>query len=404
MNGWFSGSYISGDRTDILNVQTSPRHYFQRPDSKYVAVDSSATSLSGYAGRIVLSKQKGNWGVNSAIGVVNPGFEINDLGFLPISNIINMHFASWYKWTVPTSLFRSAMLGGAVFRNYDYEGEITWEGIFTNGNAELLNYYTFNWDLAYNPKTLNVRATRGGPAVLNPEGYQMDLSVSSDSRKNLTVNLSSGTYWTGYSRQWYIGAQFNYNPAPNISLSFGPELDRAFDETQWVNSYVDPFAKATFGSRYVFADFHQTTFSASIRLNWTFTPKLSLQLYMQPLISAGDYRNFKELARPGTYTFNQYGQNGSTFNAETYQADPDGPGPAPPFTIDNPNFNFVSLRGNAVVRWEYMPGSVIYFVWTQSRADQETFGEFRFNHSFNRMWELHPDNIFMIKFSYWLNM
>ncbi len=403
-NGWFTSSYVTGNKTDLINLQTSSRHYFQRPDSKIVSVDSNATLLSGYAGRVVLSKQKGNWGVNSAFGIVSPGYEINDLGFLPITDVINMHFASYYNWTEPTSLFRSAMVGGAIFRTYDFDGDITWEGVFQNGNIQFLNYYSINWDLAYNPQTVNNRATRGGPVVINPRGYQVDLNFSSDSRKNLVLSLSSGSYWTKYSNQWYLNSELDFNPSSSISISFMPEINIYYDNTQWVDSYTDPFDVATFGKRYVFATFNQTTFSAGIRLNWTFTPKLSLQIYAQPLISAGDYRNFKELAKPRTYSFNQYGQGGSTFNDQTYQVDPDGAGPAQPFTIENPDFNIVSLRGNAVLRWEYMPGSVLYLVWTQTRSDEQTIGEFQFNNSFNRMWTIHPDNIFILKFTYWLNM
>ena len=404
INGWFAGSIIHGNKTDLINLQTSSKHYFQRPDSKYVSVDSSASSLNGYAGRIVLNKEKGNLGVNSSVGVVSPGFEINDLGFLPITNVINSHIASWYKWNTPNDIFRELQIGGALFRTYDFEGDVTWEGIFQNGYITFLNYYNINWDFAYNPSTVNIRATRGGPSMLNPPGYQGDIYIGSDSRKNWQVSVSTGTYKTEYSQSWYLGSELDFTPSPNISLSLIPELERNYDNAMWVNSYNDPYAIHTYGKRYVFAHFNQTTLYAGIRLNWTFTPQLSLQLYMQPLISSGKYTQFKELAQPGTYAFNNYGEGNSTFNSSDYLVDPDGNGPAPSFTIDNPDYNFVSLRGNAVLRWEYLPGSVVYFVWTQTRSDQETIGEFQFSHSMSRLWTLHPDNIFLIKFSYWLNI
>jgi len=159
----------------------------------------------------------------------------------------------------------------------------------------------------------------------------------------------------------------------------------------------------------VFGEMHQTTVSASFRVNWTFTPQLSLQIYVQPLLSAGDFQNFKELARAKSYDFNVYGRNGSTLeerrdavgNIVSYEADPDGSGPAPPLTFDNPDFNFKSLRGNAVLRWEYLPGSALYVVWTQSRSDNEDIGEFQFTRSFRRLWQTRPDNIFMVKMTYW---
>jgi hypothetical protein len=405
MNGWYSESNVTGDKTDILSLQTGERHYFQRPDSKYLKVDSNATSLTGYADRFVLSKQKGNWGVNAAFGTVSPGYEINDLGFLPITNDINMHIGSWYQWTTPTNFFHNAQLGGAIFRTYDYEGEITWEGLYHYGYLQFPNFYAINWDYAYNPQTLNNRETRGGPAMINPPGYQFDLSANSDQQKNLIFYLGGGNYHTSYSDQPYIYGEVDYNPSTNISLSISPQLSYSYTIAQWVNSYTDPYATATFGTRYVFAQFNQTTLSSGIRLNWTFNPKLSLQFYMQPLISSGNYQNFKELAQPGTFKFNTYGKGSSTFDPETYTVYPDGPGgPAQPFTIANPNFNIVSLRGDAVLRWEYLPGSVFYFVWTQTRSDQETEDSFQFNNSIDRLLTLPVDNTFIIKFTYWINI
>ena len=149
----------------------------------------------------------------------------------------------------------------------------------------------------------------------------------------------------------------------------------------------------------------QTTISANIRLDWTFTPRLSLQLFVQPLISAGDFLDFKELARPGTYDFPVYGRNGSTIamNNGEYTVDPDGSGPALPFSFSNPQYNFTSIRGNMVLRWEYMPGSVLFLVWTQSRSNDQEIGDFAFGPSVDKLWRMVPDNIFMVKMTYWWN-
>jgi len=158
----------------------------------------------------------------------------------------------------------------------------------------------------------------------------------------------------------------------------------------------------------VFGVLNQTELSAGIRLNWTYTPKLSLQLYAQPLISAGRYGSYRELARPRSADFTHYGvDNGSTIayvdSTKSYEVDPDGAGPAQPFSFGKPDFNFRSLRGNAVLRWEYMPGSTLYFVWTQSRSDFEDVGNFRFGPSMRRMFDAPAENIFMIKATYWWN-
>ena len=173
---------------------------------------------------------------------------------------------------------------------------------------------------------------------------------------------------------------------------------------QYIGSFGDPTATQTFGKRYVFGTLEQRSFSATTRLNWTFSPTLSLQLYAQPLISSGNYTDFKELAQPESYDFNVYGEGNSTFSEETYIADPDGSGPAAPIELSNPDFNIMSLRGNAVLRWEYSPGSTLFFVWTQSRSEFEDIGEFQFKRSMNRLVDLRADNIFMVKATYWLGL
>jgi hypothetical protein len=145
----------------------------------------------------------------------------------------------------------------------------------------------------------------------------------------------------------------------------------------------------------------QKTFSAGLRADWTFSPRLSLQLYAQPLISSGRYTDYKELARPSSYDFNIYGNPIITSGEVTI--DPDAAGPAAAFSFDDPNFNFKSLRGNAILRWEYRPGSTVYFVWTQTRTDEEPIGNFAFANSLSRLWKAESDNIFLVKFSYYWN-
>jgi hypothetical protein len=401
--GWTGASYVNGNEQRIIDLQKSSRHYFQRPDAEHVSVDSSATSLTGYAARIHLNKQKGNFFVNTAFGFITPSFDVNDLGFFYRADLINWHAGAGYYWSDPNDIFRYLELGGAVFQNHDFGSNKTWEGFFHFGSMQFPNYYNANWNFGYYPETFNNNRTRGGPLTLNPTGYQTSLNLSSDSRKNWVVGLGGGTSESGPSYDWFAEAELELRLLPNISFIFNPEFIREFSYAQYVDTYSDPTATQTYGSRYVFAELDQKTLSSSIRLNWTFTPQLSLQLYIQPLISSGDYTNFKELKAPGTYDFKIYGEEGSTFDPESNTADPDGEGPAQPIEIDNPDFNVKSLRGNAVLRWEYLPGSVIYFVWTQTRSEAEEIGDFKFEESMTRMFAAEPDNIFMIKVTYWLN-
>jgi hypothetical protein len=407
--GWLAGSRITGSRARISAVQQNPTHYFQKPDASSVEVDPNATSLSGMAGRLTLAKQRGNTFVNSAFGFTSPGFEVNDLGFHSRTGYLNAHLGGGRTWTKPGKVFRYAETGGALFRTYDWDGNINWSGVFNFGYVQFHNYYWVNWNLAYNPWTVDNRRTRGGPLVTLPPGYQFGVDAGSDSRKTFMVGFGSGTYIRASDDvDWWSYANLQYRPAPNVAVSVGPNLSGAINPRQYVGGFADSTATATFGNRYVFGRLHQTELSAGIRLNWTYSPTLSLQLYAQPLISAGRYDQFRELARPRSNGYNQYGRDNNSSIAfvdstNSYEVDPDGGGPAQALSFGKPDFNFKSLRGNAVLRWEYMPGSTLYFVWTQSRSDFEDVGDFRFGSSLGRMLRAPAENIFMIKATYWWN-
>jgi hypothetical protein len=401
--GWTGMSYLTGNEQKMIDLQESSRHYFQRPDASHVQVDSTKTSLTGYAGRIVLNKQKGNFFVNTAFGFITPSFDINDVGFFYRADIINWHAGAGYYWSDPTEIYRHLEFGGAIFQNHDFGGNKTWEGFYHFGYMQFLNYYSTNWNVGLYTETLSNTRTRGGPLTLNPPGYEVTLSLTTDSRKDWVVSAGGGTFRFNPSYDWFAELSLEFRFLPNISFIISPLFQRTFEFSQYVDTQADETAANTYGNRYIFAELDQSTLSSSIRLNWTFTPQLSLQLYVQPLISAGDYSVFKELKAPDTYDFLNYGEEGSTFDPETNTADPDGDGPAQPFEIDNPDFNVKSLRGNAVLRWEYLPGSVIYFVWTQTRSEAEEIGDFKFEESMTKMVTAEPDNIFMIKVTYWLN-
>ncbi|HTP13681.1 MAG TPA: DUF5916 domain-containing protein, partial [Bacteroidota bacterium] len=411
VTGWLTGSHVSGDKARITALQASSRHYFQKPDDPAVHMDSSATSLSGYAGRFAVNKQKGSWMFNSAFGFIDPGFDVDDLGYLWRTDMINGHIVGGYKWTDRTDYYNNLRINASIFGTYDYAGDRTWRGYWSALSIEFTNFYQMQLNYAYNPSSIDIRSTRGGPAMFCPTGWEIDFFAASDSRKATTVQFMGSTYMGGGGQQYQGELDVDFRPASNIELSIGPSFSRNISQTQWVASYADPAALETFGTRYVFADLDQKTLAANIRLNWTFTPVLSLQLFAQPLISSGYYQSFKSFERPKTFIFDEYGTGNSTVvksvstdGSVSYMVDADGSGPAPAYNFSDPNFNFKSLRGNAVLRWEFRPGSVVYVVWTQSRSDNENYGEFQFNHALSRLIDAKPDNIFMLKFSYWWNM
>ncbi len=407
LTGAFSASYTHGSKEAMQRLQKQSYRYFQRPDATYMKYDPERTSLAGYFGRVMLNKQKGNFYLNAAFGMISPGFEDNDLGFQFMADRINGHLVLGYRWFEPDGIFRRKQVYVSTARSFDFEGNNLSTLYWLNSNFTLENYWGFGIGATYNPETLNKTSTRGGPIISNPSEYSFNVRFFSDQREKLSIMPSlffaedklGGTYFSSnFSVEW--------RPNPRITLSIGPGYEANIDNRQWVGKFSDELAVNTYGTRYVFASINQKTVSADIRLNWTFSPTISLQLFMQPFIAVGSYSNFKEVAKIRSLDLNNYGQGGSTIteNNGIYTVDPDGAGSTKSFSFSNPNFNYKSLRGTAVLRWEVMPGSIFYFVWSHNQANYDDPGSLNIARDFKNLWSSQGDDVLMVKFSYWLDI
>jgi hypothetical protein len=145
------------------------------------------------------------------------------------------------------------------------------------------------------------------------------------------------------------------------------------------------------------------TTRASLMIN----PRMSLQIFAQPLLSVGRYSSFKQAAAPRTFTFLPYGVGlgaiGFDPGSRTYNVNPAGSDGGTPFAFGDPDFNFKSLRVNAVFRWEFTPGSTVYLVWTQQREDFARPGQFAFGSDVSSLVHAPADNVVMAKVSYWFS-
>ena len=405
VSGWAATTEVTGTTAAMTRLQLSSLHYFQRPDAPYVHVDETATSLSGWAGRVFINKQKGNIIFNAALGALSPGFEANDLGYHTRGDLINGHAVFGYQTFHPDRVFRHWTTTATYYRNYDFGGNRTDEDIALDGTGQFLNYWTATLHYDYEPAKFSHWLTRGGPMAYYPAGTTYGGTLGTDNRKPLVFKLSGRlrTHPSG-GYNWTVEGGVTWKPRTNISLSVGPSYTWRYSNGEWVTSVVDPLKVETYGTRYILADIVQKTLPVEVRLNWTFTPRLSLQAYLQPFVGSGDYRRFKELKAVRTFDFDFFGEyDGSTISyaGGVYTVDPDGAaGPAPSFTFRDPDFRLRSLRGTVVFRWEYRPGSMLYFVWTQRRADTSLAGEHDLWGDVGAIFRAPGENIFLLKFAY----
>lgn len=404
VGGWIGGTHVLGSAQDILRLQSSSLHYFQRPDATHVDIDPEATSLSGWGGHVQVAKQRGNVLWIFGAGALSPGFDPNDIGFQRAgSDIVNVSYLAGYQWTKPSKIFQYAIIALGGLQTYDFGRNKTAEAAVAVIQGTFRNFWNFNSETVVSSEALSNRLTRGGPLAVAPRGWSETFILSSDNRKSLVLKGQGGISESFHdSRGWNAMLSLAWKPRPNVSLSIGPQYMVNTEETQWIGRFRDELKTSTFGSRYVFGRIEQKIVSAEIRLDWTFTPKLSLQAYLQPFIGVGRYGRFKELDRPKAYVYNAFGEGDSTieFIDGVYVVDPDGSGPAAAFTFGNPDFNMKSLRGTIVLRWEYLPGSLLYAVWTQNRADYANPGDLRLQRDLGDLLTAPGDNIFMLKISF----
>jgi hypothetical protein len=407
VSGGLSGSTVSGSQPAVLRLQRAAQRYYQRPDAPHVSVDPTATSLSGWSGRVGLNKNNGNVTVNAGLWGISPGFEPNDLGYATQTDRGGAHALVQFRKLTPDGFTRSRRLYVAKWWTFNYGAESQGDGVQLTAGAQFRNFWQVDMTLGKSWNTWDDKLTRGGPTTIRPGIENLNLVAASDARRRFWVYASaalSNREFGGRSRT--VSATLNYRPITSLTLSVTPSLLKSHVPAQYLSTVPDATATATYEARYVFGGLDQTEVSIPLRLNLVLSPRLSLQLYAQALLSNGDYPQIRELAAPRTYDFPVYGTDVGTIARDpqlpVYDIDPDGAGEARPFRIPVPDFNFKSLRVNAVLRWEFRPGSAAYVVWTQRRQDGRNPGEQDLVRDLGDLFGAPADDVFMVKLAWWL--
>ncbi|MFL5562658.1 MAG: DUF5916 domain-containing protein [Gemmatimonadaceae bacterium] len=412
----FAVSDVGGSTDVMTSTQQSSAHYFNRPDRKVTSdglfdarYDPNRTDLRGYGLYARLGKDNGNWLWETAQNWRSPGFEVNDLSYLDRADYKWMLANVARQWTKPFGPFRYVNLTAGAQDQYNYDGDRTDTEQHYGGFLNLKNYWSTNIFYIHHPSTLDDHLARGGPMLVRT-GYDYgSFNVSTDSRR-LTVFSVRADVAHGISSPTHtlqLRPSVSIKPASSVFISFAPSLNADEDASQYVLTVKDPTATLFSGNRYVFSYIRTRVLSLDTRLNVTFTPDLTLELFAQPFFASGQYSHFREFAAPRTSRRLDYGRDIGTITYDapgaTYTVDPDGPaGPAVPFNFSNPDFTVRSLRGNAVLRYEYRPGSTVFLVWTQERNGYDPTGRFVFRDQTRSLLSDRPVNIFLLKVNYWV--
>jgi len=404
LRGWLGFSQLRGDTSDINRVQQSSVHYFQRPDAHYLTYDPARTTLTGSVGSMWFRKTKGNWLYDLQYAWESPAYDPNDAGRLGNADGRNVFAGLIYRQTKPRAWFQNYNAALSAFTEYDFGGDR--QVLFTElyGEVVLKNFWDLSSYFDYQPRSFDHSATRGGPEMATPERWNWVVRLAS---KFGAQNAWNGRVYYGEDelggQTYRLSGGLTLQPSTRFQVSATPNYLRAISPRQYVTTFTGGGPAATYGSRYVFARIDQSTFLMQLRANYTIGPDLTLELYGEPFAASGRYYGLGELAAARTFQLREYGTSGSTIardSARDYTITDNGG--ADTLRIANPDFNILSFRSNAVLRWEWRPGSTLYLVWAQNKFGYQPtarlvgFGDLA--HSFGAR----GDNFFAVKVSYWI--
>lgn len=404
VSGSLIGSQVRGTAGAIDRIQRSPVHRFNRPDADYTEYDPTATTLEGYAASGQLRTLRGNWRLRAEARLRSPGFEVNDLGFVGRSDRINTFLQLRYQQFQPGPLFRNWAVGVNQWSNYNYGGQRSWTGIDVHAWGRLQNQWFANTGFWYNLPRNDDDELRGGPALRMGAEIGQWVYVESDTR--LPVSASLGFNWNKVFERdnaiYSADLGITVRPSERMDLRLGPSFTYRTEPQQFVANR-DVAGTTHFVRGYI----TQRTAAMTVRLNYTFSPTLSLQVYGQPFVASGAYQDFTEVADPSATAydarFTAFTTDQIAFDAAAgrYNVDLDRDGSAD-FGFGNPDFNFKQFRSNVVLRWEYNPGSTIFVVWSSGRTGFSNDGTFSLGRDLRDLFRTDGTNTFLVKVSYWL--
>jgi hypothetical protein len=391
-------SHLEGTPEAITATQRSAERYFQRPDNDHANVDSARKSLTGTGGTFKIGKKSGRLNFDVTCSWLSPGLELNDIGFLQQTDLINQSAFIQYRVPKPVGIFRSQSYWFGQNMGWDFDWRNLSSGAWSEAGLEFKNFWWLGGGLQVNGQNTSNADLRGGPAVRYPGNFSNWVWGNTDRRKKIQISFSAS--WlhgkSDYLQTRDLDLTLTYRPINALSFSVAPSFSSNHNQVQYVSTEV-----ASGEERYLVARIDQSTFRVSVRMTYMITPNLSLQYWGQPFGTAGTYSDFKYATQPtaSEYSdrFSQLPASWLTLANDQYSVDEGNKG-STEYTFGQPNFNIGQFRSNTVLRWEYIPGSTLFLVWTQERNGAFYDGTTSQGYGFDFPQQAH--NIFLMKFTY----
>ena len=322
------------------------------------------------------SKKSGRH-IRGTIGVEykSRDLDLNKTGYLSRPNWLGSWGWLQYRIAEPVGILRQGSHNINYWEGQNLDGDLISLGGNYNNWFEFNNLWKAGFGIDTNFPHYDDRETRGGPLVKIPQTWSFWMWGETNSNKPFMVNVNPaiGTTRDGSWADFYLW--FQLRPRENLIFSIGPGMETMDNVSRWLTDTEDDNGERVD----VFGELDYREVNMNLRSTMTFRRNMTLILYSQFFIGAGGYSNFKQFV-----PFDKYTELSVEYD-------------------ENPDFNYKSFKLNAVFRWEYMPGSDLYVVWTQARDRSDEFGDFGFDRDLNDMFNTVSDNVFLAKINYWWN-
>lgn len=394
-------SNVQGTAEAITATQQTLRHNFQRVDAGHVFVDTNKTELTGTGGRIEVGKNGGdNWRYNGGVIWRSPELELNDVGFLRRTDEIIQFGNLNYLWQIPTETYRNIDLGFEQAAFYDFDGNLNRINYETRGNISWINNWWTEAGYGINTNFYDNFFLRGGSRWKMPTRAFAYLFFGSDRSKLFSFTLG---YSNIHSSENVLGRdrfviRTNYQPTDALSMSLNVEYANLYDRTQYVTE-----TNFNNDARYILGRIQNQTLTTTLRLNYSFTPDISLQFYGQPFISKGRFTDLNYVLNPVGNGINDrisvYDDTQINADNDRFLIDENRDGTVD-YQFSNPDFSFVQLQTNLVARWEYIPGSELFLVWARGSVGNTNLSNDLLDSVSDQIFNTPANDTFLIKATY----
>jgi hypothetical protein len=333
-----AASEIEGSRTAISTLQRAPAHTYQRPDADHLQFDPFRTSLEGWGGKAILSREAGTWRYQLGVQNYSPGFDLNELGFHSRSDLVAAHAQGTWFDVKKRRHTRSNRITVGWYGSENGGGDTLSNAVTAQYSVTFINWWTLSATASRGLEAIDDRETRGGPSIARPAGWSSQMRLISNTAKRAWIDLQrndGGDDFGGSVQLTSLG--IGYRPRSNVTA----QVVATHATTRFAQKFI-----GVSNGRYILGELVERRLEVAPRLDWTISRNLTFQLYLQPFAASGSYDRIGELLEPG----------------ERYVPFDEGQ----PVFINDPDFRFRSFRGNAVLRWE-VGAATIFAVWNEGR-------------------------------------